>query len=228
MKFFAKTVSYATFLTTLVASVPTLAQDVDFSCMREQVRSIIQVTDQHQEFDVVMRNECPGAVYWATCIERMDPWTHRVIETHTPSGYVEDGKRARVNLQMKNTPRESLAEGRIEEFYVSYAYALDRAPRAACVARACEAKKTELRAQATANDKAWAAARASLAAQLESECPATGWATADVDACRELVAAARAEELGVFEATDAALQERLQAIDPAACSVHGGGRNTIK
>lgn len=228
MKIFDKTVSYAAFLTSLVASVPALAQDVDFSCMQEQVRSIIQVTDQHQEFDVVMRNECPGAVYWATCIERMDPWSHRVIETHTPSGYVENGKRARVNLQMKNTPRESLAEGRIEEFYVNYAYALDRAPQAACVASACEAQKTELRAQVRSNDNAWAAAQASLQAQLESECPTSGWGNADADDCRERVTASRAEELGAFEANDEALRAQLAAIDPANCTVHGGGRNTIK
>ena len=106
MKTDCKTASYTTFLITLLVSLPVTASasEVDFSCVKEQVRSIIQVTDAQQEFDVVMRNECPGALYWSTCIERMDPWTHPVIETHTPSGYVEAEKRARVNLQMKATP----------------------------------------------------------------------------------------------------------------------------
>ncbi|MEJ2384882.1 MAG: hypothetical protein P8Y54_10850 [Xanthomonadales bacterium] len=198
--------------------------------MKEEVRSIIQVTDAHQEYDVRMRNECPGAVYWSTCIERMDPWTYRILETHTPGGYVEAGKRARVNLHLKNTPPAGgdLADGRIQAVYVSYAYAIDGPPRAACVAQRCEAKKSDLRAQVTANDKAWLQARQRLAARIESECPTSGWGNADVDACRDQVRAAGAEELQAFADTDAALQAKLAEIDPENCTVYGGHANAIR
>ena len=142
MKSTAKTAGYTTFLTAILFAVPlsATAADVDFSCMKHEVRPIIQVTDQHQEFDVRVHNNCPGDVYWAMCIERMDPWTHKVIETHNPTGYVQEGKRARVNLHMKNTPKESLAEGRIQEFYVNVAYGIKGAEMPSCNAKACEAK----------------------------------------------------------------------------------------
>lgn len=232
MKFDCKTAGYTTFLTGLLVTLPVsaVAEAVDFSCVEEDVRSIIQVTDAHQEFDVIMRNKCPGAVYWSTCIERMDPWTHRVIETHTPSGYVEKDKRARVNLHLKNTPPDGgqLADGRIQGVYVSYAYAIEGAPQAACVARGCEAKKRELRARVAANDTAWAEVRQRLAARVESECPSSGWGNADVDACRANVRAAGEEEMQVFRDTDDTLQAQLAAVDPETCTVYGGTANTIK
>jgi hypothetical protein len=230
MKTFAETASYTAFLIALLLSLPVqaTAEEVDFSCMEEAVRPIIQVTDAHQEFDVVMRNRCPGAVYWSVCIERMDPWSHEVIETHTPSGYVEPGKRARVNLQMKNVPRESLADGRIQAFYVNHAYGIEGVGSAACVARGCEAQKRELRAQTAANDKAWLQAEKRLAQRLEEECPSSGWGNADVDACRQRLRESTAEEIGVFANTDAALRAKLDALDPENCTMHGGGRNTVK
>ena len=70
-------------------------ESVDFSCMKVQVRPIIQVTDRHKEYDIVVRNKCPGGVYWSMCIERMDPWTHKVVEPHYPAGAVQAGKKAR-------------------------------------------------------------------------------------------------------------------------------------
>jgi len=232
MEIKGKTAGYTAFLTALLIALPASAsaEAVDFSCMKEQIRSIIQVTDAHQEYDVIMHNECPGAVYWATCIERMDPWTHRVIETHTPSGYVEKGKRARVNLHLKNTPPANgdLADGRIQAIYVNYAYAIESAPRAACVARGCEAQKRDLRAKVSANDRAWLQARQRLADRVESECPSSGWGSADLDACRERVRAAGQAELHQFKETDAALQASLAKIDPDNCTVYGGGANTIK
>ena len=47
MKTDCKTASYTTFLITLLVSLPVTASasEVDFSCVKEQVRSIIQVTD---------------------------------------------------------------------------------------------------------------------------------------------------------------------------------------
>ena len=232
MKTDVKTAGYITFLTTLLVGLPAaaVAEAVDFSCMKEEVRPIIQVTDAHQEFDVRMSNQCPGAVYWATCIERMDPWTYEILETHTPSGYVEADKRARVNLHLKNTPPAGggLADGRIQAVYVNYAYAIDGPPRASCVARGCEARKRDLRAKVTANDKAWLQARKRLAERVEAECPASGWGNDDVDSCRERVRTAGEEEMQVFADTDAALQAKLAAIDPENCTVHGGHANTVR
>jgi len=232
MKTDVKTARYTTFLIALLVTLPAFAADeaVDFSCMEESVRSIIQVTDAHQEYDVRILNRCPGAVYWAMCIERMDPWTHQVIETHTPSGYVEKDKRARVNLHLKNTPPAGgeLADGRIQGVYVSYAYAIDSAPRAACVASGCEVKKRELRAKVAANDRDWAQARQKLAARIESECPASGWGNTDNDACRERVRTEGQAALQLFVDTDAALQDQLAAIDPATCTVYGGHANAIR
>jgi hypothetical protein len=232
MKIDVKTAGYTTFLIALLVIPPAqaTAEEVDFSCVKEEVRSIIQVTDAHQEFDVRMRNQCPGAVYWSTCIERMDPWTYRILETHTPGGYVEAGKRARVNLHLKNTPPAGgeLADGRIQAIYVNYAYAIDGPPRATCVAGGCEAKKRDLRAKLTANDKAWLQARQSLVTRVESECPSSGWGNADLDACRERVRAADEDDMQVFEDTDAALRAKLAEIDPENCTVYGGSANTIK
>ena len=106
MKKTYKTATCALLLSLLVPA-QTIAADAEndtFACMKEQVRPIIQVTDQHQEFDLVIRNECPGDVYWSVCIDRMDPWTHRVIESLTPGGYVKAGAKTRVNLQFNAEP----------------------------------------------------------------------------------------------------------------------------
>ena len=229
MKFSAKTASYTVFLTAALFTLPHLAaaQDVDFSGRKEQVRDIIQVTDQHQEFAVVVRNECPGDVYWAMCIERLDPWTHEIIETHNPTGYVQEGKKARVNLHMKNTPRGSLASGRIQEFYANIAYGIKARKMPSCNARACEAKKSELRAQVSANDAAWSKAAMALEARIAAECPDNGWGE-DLDVCQQKIRDANAEAMAVYVEKDRDLQARMQAIDPDNCTVYGGGVNTIR
>ena len=230
MKNNAKTAGYITFLTAvlLMSPVLTTAAEVDFSCMKEQVRPIIQVTDQHQEFDVVVRNNCPGDVYWAMCIERMDPWTHKVIETHNPTGYVQEGKKARVNLHMKNTPRGSLATGRIQEFYANIAYGVKGREMPSCNASACEAKKTDLRAKVSANDSAWAKAENALQAKIAAECPDDGWGSEEVEVCRDKIQQANAEAMAVYADKDRELQASLQAVDPDNCTVYGGGLNTVK
>lgn len=230
MKTVSKTAGYTLFLSLVLTAVPTqgTAQDTDFSCIKEQVRPIIQVTDQHQEFDIVLRNQCPGAVYWTMCIERMDPWTHKVIETHTPGGYVEAEKKARVNVHMKNVAKSSLADGRIQEFYVSHGYAINSRPTAACVARNCEAMKKDIRAKVTANDRAWDAAKVQVQDMTERECPDDGWGAANLEDCRQGVHDANQERLDEFKQVDARLQARLQAIEPGTCTVYGGGKNTIK
>ena len=230
MKNTAKTAGYTTFLTALLFSFPVLssASEVDFSCMKEQVRTIIQVTDQHQEFDVVVRNECPGDVYWAMCIERLDPWTHKILETHNPTGYVQEGKKARVNLHMKNTPKGSLATGRIQEFYANIAYGVKGREMPSCNASACEAKKRDLRAMVSTNDAAWAKAENQLQARIAAECPDDGWGSEEVEGCSKNIRDANAEAMAVYSSKNEDLQARLQAVDPENCTVYGGGENTIK
>lgn len=230
MKYSIKTAGYTLLLSSLLAAVTVdgFAQETTFSCMKEQVRPIIQVTDEHQEYDVVIRNQCPGAVYWAMCIERMDPWSHKVIEVHTPTGYVEEEKKARVNLHLKNVAQGSLADGRIQEFYVSYDYAINSRPAAACVAKGCEAQKTEIRKQVAANDRAWSQARSEVQAMAKQECPEDGWGSENIETCRAAIFDSYTEKLAEFEQSDARLQARLQSIDPETCTVYGGGKNTIK
>ena len=193
-----------------------------FSCMKEQVRPIIQVTDQHQEFDLVIRNECPGDAYWAMCIDRMDPWTHRVIESLTPSGNVKAGARTRVNLQMKAVPDADGDVVRAQEFYFAVAYAINSPTRASCVASRCEPQKQTLRAELRDNEKSWRRFRRAVEAQQEAECPEHGWNTDDVTACRDAIAEAASSELAEFQKVDESLRARLGAIDPETCAVYGG------
>lgn len=230
MKIAYKTAGYAMNLALLIAYLPVQlsAAEVNFDCMKEQVRPIIQVTDQHQEFDVVIRNQCPGAAYWSVCIERLDPWTHEVVETHTPSGYVEAEKRARVNLQMKATPSPYSDENRAQAFYVSHAYDIHEPPRASCVASQCEAGKKELRAKASQNARAWSQAKIELQKTMEAECPDDGWSRSDADTCRQNIEDDTAEQMAAYEATDTALREQLASIDPETCTVHGGGILELK
>lgn len=224
MKTIYKTSGYTFFLSALVMAAPVFAEspEVNFACMKEQVRAIIQVTDQHREFDVVIRNQCPGNAYWAMCIERLDPWTFKTLETHTPSGYVEAEKKARVNLQMKATPDATGDISKAQAFYVNIGYAIEGHTSSTCQARQCEAKKKDLRAQANKNNEAWNTLRKKLQAQADSECPDNGWNSTDADTCRQAIMDAAAEDLEAFKTTDAELQEKLAAVDPDNCKVYGG------
>lgn len=224
MKSIWKTAGYTVFLSLLVSAQAWAAESagVDFSCMKEQVRPIIQVTDQHREFDVVVRNHCPGSVYWSMCIERMDPWTHKILESHSPAGHVEVDKRSRVNLQMKATPNAYGDLNRAQEFYLNVAYSIKGPARANCVARTCEAKKTVLRAESAKNAAAWRKAWTAVEAKMTADCPDHGWNTSDTEACRKAISDAAAEDLAEYEEKDNALREQLSAIDPETCAVYGG------
>ena len=81
-----------------------VAAEVDFSCMSMEVKGKRPLTDRYKEYDVMLQNRCPGPVYWTMCIERIDPVSHRIIETLNPSGVLEQEKDSRVNLQMKVAP----------------------------------------------------------------------------------------------------------------------------
>ncbi len=198
------------------------AAEVDFSCMKERVRGIIQVSDRYKEYDIIMRNQCPGAVYWSMCIERLDPWTHKTLETHNPAGMIEAEKKARVNIQMKKTPNAANSLARFQEFYVNVDYAINPPAKASCVASRCEAKKRNLRAQLSANGSAWQQAKKALADRIGQACPDTGWESAKED-CEEKIREASQEEMDGFAQKDEALKLQMAEIDPELCEVHAGG-----
>lgn len=228
-----KEFKYSGFLTLLIAASPAqpvLAQnsDVDFSCMRVQVRPIIRVTDRYKEFDIVVRNQCPGAVYWAMCIERMDPWSHKVVEPHYPSGQVQAEKKARVNIQMKNTPSNAGDQARFQEFYVDVAFGLQPPVKPVCKAKTCEAQKTAIRSQVRANDMAWQKARKAAEQRIAGACPDIGWNTKETQKCREDARLSVSEEMAPFIEKDAALKSEMNAIDPERCQLHGGELVTDK
>ena len=230
MKTTYKTVRYIVFFSLLLFAQPSAAadEDVDFSCMKQQVRPIIQVTDRYQEFDVVVRNWCPGAVYWAMCIERMDPWSYRILENHTPTGYVEAEKKARVNLQMKATPNTGGDRKKAQAFYVNIAFSVEGPPSASCVARKCEIAKKELRAEVARNDRAWENARKAVEAQAMEACPDNGWNSAETRKCRKDFIESAADQTAVFEKTDRDLQARLAEAGPGNCATHGGHTLELK
>lgn len=205
------------------APTPVTAEEIDFSCMSHAVRGKTQLTDRHKEYDIVLRNACPGPVYWTMCIERLDPVSHRVVEVHNPSGYLEADKSARVNLQMKKGPDSMTFRKRFQSFYLNVGYAVNDAARAACVAAACEAERSELRKRMDANLAAWSRAQSAFEQRLASECPETGWGrTEEVETCEAAIREAAQEELEAFAATDATLREELQAAGPEHCQLHAG------
>jgi hypothetical protein len=199
------------------------AQEVDFSCMSLQVLGKIQTAERYKEYDVVLKNQCPGPVYWSMCIERLDPQTQQIIETHNPGGYLENDKKSRVNLQMKKTGTDGQFRQRFQEFYVNVGYGVEGVADPQCVAKQCESEKSELRGQFRANQDAWNSARQQLAAKLAAECQDSGWdKTEDVKKCRAEIRAATQPELERFERRDAELRERIVAGYPAYCEVHAG------
>jgi hypothetical protein len=199
------------------------AAEVDFACMSHDVLGKIQVSERYKEYDVSVQNRCPGPVYWAMCIERLDPLRHSVIEVHTPVGYLEAEQKSRVNLQMKKGPEQMAFRKRFQEFYVNVAYAIDAAPAASCVAAGCEAERRELRAAADANVKGWAAAERVLSERLARECPQSGWGkTEEVETCEAGIREAAREQLERFAQSDAELRKELQEGGPERCRLHGG------
>jgi len=201
-----------------------LAQDsgVDFSCLSYQVWGKSHVSNQYRSYDIVIQNDCPGAVYWAMCIERLDLNTHKVTETHNPTGYVDEGKKARVNLNLKKDMNKSKFRNRFQEFYVDIGYSIDGLPVAHCYGTQCENKKAPLRAEISANETAWKEAKKSLEAKISAECPDTGWETATHDECVSKAMAGSDSALAGFAATDRKLREQMAAIDPETCRVYSG------
>jgi hypothetical protein len=210
----------------IAASLPftaSAADEVDFSCMGLEVKGKTQVTETHKEYDVVLTNNCPGPVYWAMCIERLDPYTSRILEAHTPTGYVEAEQKTRVNLQMKRGPAAMDFRQRFQEIYVATDYAIKPPARARCIASQCESARRDIRRQLSANLEAWEAAVRALNAQLASECPESGWdKTAEVEQCAADVRVRAQPRLDELARNDAELREQLPLAGPAGCELYAG------
>lgn len=199
------------------------AQEVDFSCIKQWVRGKAQLSDQYKEYDVILHNRCPGAVYWSLCIERVDPSTHRVIETHTPTGLIDAEAKSRVNLQLRKGPPGMGAWRRFEELYVGAGYALHPPASARCVAAECESYKREWRAQLSAHRKAWQGARDGLQARLQAECPASAWGrTPENEACEAELRRTAQPELDRYAAEEQRLQDKLRSAGGPGCELHAG------
>jgi len=198
------------------------AADVDLSCVSHSVRGKTPLTDRFKEYDIVMANRCPGAVYWTMCIERLDPYSHKILETLTPSGLLEEEKKSRVNLQMKIGPGKG-PQRRYQEFYLNIGYAIEPPAKASCVARKCEPEIQGLRRQIDANLAAWKKTDAELDRRLAAECPESGWGkTEETDVCAAAVRAEMQPDLDRFAQNDKQLREQLGSTDRNACRVHAG------
>lgn len=198
------------------------AADVDFSCMSYKVWGKSHVSDQYTSYDIVIQNNCPGSVYWAMCIERIDPVTHKVVETHNPTGYVDAEKKARVNLNLYKRLDDKPFRNRFQEFYVDIGYSIDSLPVAQCYAAQCESSKKALRSEIDANEKAWEKAEKALAARIEAECPDTGWDTDSLAECQSKVRTANESEMEAYVTKDQELRDQMAAIDPEICQVYSG------
>ena len=204
-------------------AAPATAQEADLSCMSYRVLDKIQVAERYKEYDVIVENRCPGAVYWTMCIERLDARNQKILESHTPSGYVEKDQKSRVNLQMKKSGADEEFRQRFQEFYVNLGYGIERAAAAKCIAASCETQKRTARAEFRANLGAWVKAQTDLTARLEAECPESGWGvTEEVEICRSGIRETAQAELARFEQADTELRERIVSGDLAYCQVYGG------
>lgn len=208
----------------ILSPVPAaLAEDVDLSCASYQIRGKMQVSERYKEYDVVVINSCPGPVYWAMCIERLDPASHRILEAHTPTGYVDAGQRIRVNLQMKKGPDSMDFRKRFQEFYVSADYSIDPPAKARCVAASCESARRDLRRRIDANLRDWESAAAALEKELDTQCPESGWGkTEELEQCVAAVRGDAQPRLDELAQNDAALREQLSSAGPPGCELHAG------
>ena len=218
-------INFPAFLIAVLFNCPAAtaqAAEIDFSCMSYKVWGKGYVSDQFMDYDIVLQNNCPGAVYWSMCIERLDPWTNKILENHTPTGYVEAKKKARVNLHLKKGGKDSRFRNRFQEFYVNLSYAIDEPASPACVASQCEVKKREVRAQILTNEAAWERAEKSMAARLKTECPDSSWETLASNECENQVRQASEKEMEVFPSKDQKLRVEMATIDREHCLVWAG------
>ncbi len=198
------------------------AAEIDFSCMKYRVWGKNHVSDRYREFDVVLENRCPGPAKWAMCIERVDPWTNKVVETHNPTGVIQPEKKSRVNLQLKRGPDKEIFRNRFQSFYVSLGYSVSGPVTAQCYARQCEEKKRGLRAKVTENEKAWEKASNRINALIAAECPDSAWDETTREECEGEIREASKIEIELFIENDLLLREQLATVDPEHCKVWSG------
>ncbi len=196
------------------------AEEVDFSCMSYLVREKVQVTKKYKEVDIVLRNRCPGAVYWSMCIEQLNPLTEKIKEELTPSGFIEEEKKSRVNLQLKKLTDDSRSGEVYEEFYLNVAYGIQSPRKAACVANACEVKKSKLKTQFRTNDAAWQSAIKALSLRLSKECPQTGWRKTAQETCEAEIRSSSQADFEHFAQKEMELKDKLMGVDPEQCRVY--------
>jgi len=220
----ATTVSALTALLGLFAfSTAFPADAVDFSCMSSEVRGKTPLTARYKEYDIVLRNRCPGPVNWKMCIERLDPVSHEIVDVHTPAGVIEADGTSRVNLQMKKGPDTMVFRKRYQSFYYDVAYSIRGNADPDCIARSCEAGRQALRRQIDENLAAWASAEAALENRLAEECQETGWdRTDEAETCRAEIREAAREDLEALAAADEALRADLQNRGPEQCRLQAG------
>jgi hypothetical protein len=212
-------------LVVLLSFVPSRAiqaAEIDFSCMSYKVWPKSHLSRRYRTYDIVLQNRCPGPVYWAMCIERVNEQHHSVWEKLAPTGYLVADKKARVNLQTKQNEGKSTFRQRYEEFYVNIAYSVDSAVTADCFAAKCEAQKSELRAAVDANEAAWEKAEKAVLAKIAAECPDSGWDTATRQECAVEMRESGALETEQYALKDAELRESMATIDPDRCTAWSG------
>ncbi len=198
------------------------AAEIDFSCMKYRVWGKSHLSNRYREFDIVLENRCPGPASWTMCIERMDPWTNQVVETHNPTGYIKPEKKARVNLQLKKGPDDDVFRNRYQSFYVSLGYSVDGAPIAQCYARQCEEQKKGLRAKVRENETAWEKAVNRINALIAEECPDSAWDKTTHEECEQKHREASQVEIDLFIENDELFRDQLAAVDPQHCQVWSG------
>jgi len=198
------------------------AADVDYSCMNYKVWDKEHSSNQYKDTDVVLQNRCPGSVYWSMCIERVDPWTGKILETHDLVGFIEAEKKARVNLHLQKSKNRTQFRNRFQEFYVSFGYGIKKHTRAVCTARQCENKKQGLREQIRANETAWQRAENSMTAQIAAECPDPGWDPTNHQECATRIREASHGKMNAYPLKDQELREKMSAVDPERCQAWSG------
>jgi hypothetical protein len=198
------------------------AAEIDFSCMQYKVWGKSHVSDRYRDFDVVLESGCPGPASWAMCIERVDPWTNKVVETHNPTGVIQPEKKSRVNLHLKRGPDKDVFRNRFQSFYVSLGYSVKGLATAQCYARQCEEKKRGLRAKVTENEKAWEKTANRINALITAECPDSAWDESTQEECEREIREARMVEVDLFLENDLMLREQLATVDPEHCQIWSG------
>ena len=219
-RFSAGTAVFVTLVSGLIQPLTIQAEEVDFSCMHKRVLNKTMVTERYKEFDVILENECPGAVYWTMCIEKTDAFTHRVTETLTPSGQLEKDKKFRINLQMFRQEDESMKLSGYEEFYTNVVYDIHSVSKPECIALRCENEKKPVRDQLRSNQRAIQKAQADADRKMKSDCPQDGWSNAQQEKCMAEIDKASKAVIEPLMDKDKELQKELASINPELCELN--------